>query len=120
MVRRDEILRMVRSNETRDRDRPVPCHSSLAASKGRQPSRRDAALKLVGPQGQPMEVREPPRTVREEPMNLGKERARLRGEPARWQEQRTAATGPRPEETGLGRAASGAPSSPWVAARSAH
>ena len=70
--------------------------------------------------GRPVEVREPPRAVLEEPVHLRKERARLRGEPARWQEQRTAATGPRPEETGLGRGVPAAPLPRWIVARSAH
>src|SRR5882762_10407921 len=113
---------MVRSNETRDSDPPAPRHSPLPTLKGVHPSRRDAALKPVDLQGQPMEVREPPRAVREEPVHLRKERARLRGEPVRWQEQPTglgtAATGPRPEGTGLGRGASASP--PWNATRYAH
>jgi hypothetical protein len=112
---------MVWSDESRDSDHPAPRHSPLLTLKGVY-SRRDAALKPADLRGQPMEVREPPRAVREEPVYLRKERARLHGEPTRWQEQpmglRTAAMGPRPEETGLGRAASAMP--PWIAARSAH
>jgi hypothetical protein len=115
---------MVRSNETRDSDPPAPRHGWLPTLKGERRSRRDAALKPVDLRGQLMEVRELPRAVREPPVRLRKEQARLRGEPERWREQPTglgtAATGPRPEETGLGRAASAMPLPPWIAARSAH
>src|SRR5450755_4321790 len=104
--RAGDCFRMVWSDESRDSDHPAPRHSPLLTLKGVYSSRRDAALKPADLRGQPMEVRELPRAVREEP----KEQASLRGEPTRWQEQpmgmRTAATGPRPEETGLGRAAS--------------
>jgi len=112
---------MVRSNETGESDPLAPRHGSLPTLKGGHPSRRDAALKPVDLQGQPM--REPPRAVREEPVHLRKERERLRGEPTWWQEQPTGlrtATGTRPEETGLERGPSAAPSPPWIAARSAH
>ena len=115
---------MVRSDLSRDCDPPAPRHSSLPALKGIRPSRCEATLKPADLQGPPMRVREPPTAVQEEPIHLWDERARLRGEPTRRQEQPTAlltaATGPRPEETGLGRGASAAPSPPWIAARSAH
>jgi hypothetical protein len=115
---------MVWSDESRDSDHPAPRHSPLLTLKGVYSSRRDAALKPADLRGQPMEVRELPRAVREEPMHLREEQAWLRGEPTRWREQpvglRTVATGPRPEETGLGRAASAMPLPPWIAARSAH
>ena len=115
---------MVWSDERRGSDPLALRHSPLPTLPGAHPSRRDAALKPVDPQGQPMEVRELPRAVREEPMHLREEQAWLRGEPTRWQEQpmglRTAATGTQPEETGLGRAVSAAPLPPWIVARSAH
>ena len=99
---------MVRSDETGDSNPPAPRHGSLPTLKGVHPSRRDAALKPLDPQGQAMLVREPPRAVRAERMHLRKERVRLRkewvhlrkerarlrkerarlpGEPRRWQEQ---------------------------------
>jgi hypothetical protein len=122
--RAGDCLRIVRSDEAGDRNRPAPRHGSLPNLKGVHPSRCEAALKPVDLQGWPMEVREPPVAMREEAMQLQKARARLRAEPMRWQQQptglRTPATGPRPEETGLGRAASAAPSPPWIAARCAH
>ena len=122
---------MAWSDESRDSDPLGLRHSSLPTLPGGHPSRRDAALKPVDLRGQPMEVRELPRAAREEPVYLRKERARLwkeqawlRGEPTRWRERpmglRTAATGPQPEETGLGRAVSAAPLPPWIVARSAH
>ncbi len=98
----------MRSNETRDSDPPAPRNSPLPTLKGERPSRRDAALKPVDLQGQPMELREPPRAVRQQPVDLRKERARLRGEPVRWREERT----------GLGRGTSAPP--PWNAKRYAH
>src|SRR6266851_4927128 len=130
-MRAGDYFRMVWSDESRDSDHPAPRHSPLLTLKGVYSSRRDAALKPADLRGQPMEVREPPRAVREEPVYLRKERAQLRkeqawlrGEPVRWQEQpmglRTVATGPRPEETELGRAASAMPLPPWIAERSAH
>ncbi len=130
-MRAGDYFRMVWSDESRDSDHPAPRHSPLLTLKGVYSSRRDAALKPADLRGQPMEVWEPPRAVREEPVYLRKERARLRkeqawlrGEPTRWQERpmglRTAATGPRPEETGLGREASAMPLPPWIAERSAH
>jgi hypothetical protein len=100
-------LRAVRSDETRNSDPPPAHHSSLRIAKRGHPSRRDAALKPVGLQGQPMEAREEPIQLRGEPR-------RWQGEPPRLQEQptglRTAATGPRPKETGLGRGAWAVPS----------
>jgi len=122
---------MVRSDSTGDSNPAAPRHNSLPTLKGVHPSGRDAVLKPLDPQGQPMEVREPWRAVRAEPMHLReepvrvrKERVRLRGEPARWQEQptglRTAATWPRLEVTGLARVASAAPSLPWIAAGCAY
>ena len=98
-------------------------HSSLPTLAAGHPSRRDAALKPVDLQGQPMEVRELPRAAREEPMYWPKEQARLRGAPTRWEERptglRTATGPPQPEETGLGRRVSAAPMPPWIAATSA-
>jgi hypothetical protein len=79
--------------------------------------RRDAALKPVDLQGQPMGVRELSMAAREEPMHLRKEQARLREAPTRWEEP---PMGPRPEETGLGREVSAAPLPPWIVPRSAH
>jgi len=116
---------MVRSDQSRHRDPLALRHSSLPTLPGGHPSRRDAALKPVDLQGQPMEVRALPRAAREEPMEVRKEQARLRGAPTRWEERptglRTAATGPsQPEETGLGRGVSAAPLPPWIVARSAH
>jgi hypothetical protein len=115
-------FRMVRRDESRNSDPPAPRHSSLPTLKGARPSRCEAASQPVALRGPPMEVREPPRAVREQPVDLWKERARLRGELVRYQEQpmglRTAATGPRPEETGSARSV--APSLPWIAARCAH
>ncbi len=110
---------MVRGDETGDSDPPLPRRSSLPTLKGVHPSRRDAALMPVDLQGQPMEVREPPRAVREEPIHSRKERARLRGEPRRQEQPTGWRTGPRPEQTGLRRAASPVPLPPWIAARSA-
>ena len=113
---------MVWSDERRDR--LALRYSSLPILPDGHPSRRDAALKPVDLQGQPMEVRELPRAAREEPMYLPKEQARLRGAPTRWEERptglRTAATGPHLEETRLGRGMSAAPLPPWIVARSAH
>jgi hypothetical protein len=99
---------MVWSDERRD---PLSLrHSSLPILPGGHPSPRDAAVKPVDLQGQPMEVR--------------KEQARLRGAPTRWEERptglRTAATAPHPEQTRLGRGMSAAPLPPWIVARSAH
>jgi hypothetical protein len=99
---------MVWSDERRD---PLALrHSPLSILPGGQPSRRDAAVKPVDLQEQPMEV--------------PKEQARLRGAPTRWEERptglRTAATGPHLEETRLGRGMSAAPLPPWIVARSAH
>jgi hypothetical protein len=122
---------MVRIDENRDSNSPAPRRSSLPTLMVGRPSRHDAASKPVDLQLQPMEVREPSRAGRDEPIDLRreqaqlrKERARLRGEPPRWWEQatglRTAATGSQPDETGLGREVSAAPSSLWDAARSAH
>jgi len=116
---------MVRSDESRHRDPLALRHSSLPTLPGGPPSRRDAALKPVDLQGQPMEVRALPRAAREEPMEVRKEQARLRGAPMRWQERptglRTAATGPsQPEATGLGRGVPAAPLPRWIVARSAH
>ena len=113
---------MVRSDESRHRDPLALRHSSLPTLPGGHPSRRDAALKAVDLQGQPMEVRELPRAEREEPMEVRKEQARLRGAPTRWEERptglRTAATAP--PQPGLGRGVSAAPLPPWIVARSAH
>jgi hypothetical protein len=113
---------MVWSDERRD---PLALwHSSLPTLPVGHPSRRDAALKPVDPQGQPMEVRELPRAAREESMYLRKEQTRLRGAPTRREERstglRTAATRPQPEQTGLGRVVPAAPLPPWIVARSAH
>ena len=114
---------MVRSDENRHRDPLALRHSSLPTLAGGHPSRRDAALKPVDLQGQPMEVRELPRAAREEPIHLRKEQARLRGAPTRWEERpaglRTAAAEPQPEETGLGRGMPAAPLPPWIVGRSA-
>ena len=115
---------MAWSEESRDSDPLGLRHSSLPTLPGVHPSRRDAALQPVDLQGQPMEVRELPRAAREQPTYLRKEQARLRGAPTRSEERptglRTAATGPQPEETGLGRGVSAAPLPPWIVARSAH
>ena len=115
---------MVWSDQRRDSGPLALRHSSLPTLPGGHPSRRDAALKPVDLQGQPMEVRELPRAAREAPMHVRKEQARLRGAPTRWEERptglRTAATGPHPEETGLERTVSAAPWPPWIVARSAH
>ena len=115
---------MLWSDQSRDSDPLAWRHSSLPTLPGGHPSRRDAALKPVDLQGQPMEVRELPRAAREELMYLRKEQARLRGAPTRWGERptglRTAATGPQQEQTGLGRWVSAAPLPPWIVARSAH
>ena len=112
---------MVWSDERRD---PLALRSSLPILPGGHPSRRDAALKAVDLQGQPMEVRQLPRAAREEPIHLRKEQARLRGAPTRWEERpaglQTAAAEPQPEETGLGRGMPAAPLPPWIVARSAH
>jgi len=112
--RAGDRFRMVRRDESRNSD-PAPRHSSLPTLKAARPSRCEAALQPVVLRGQPMEVREPP-------VDLRKEQARLRGELVRCQEQpmglRTAATGPRPEETGSARSV--APSLPWIAARFAY
>jgi hypothetical protein len=109
---------MAWSDESRDSDPLALRHSPLPTLPGAHPSRRDAALKPVDLQGQPMEVRE-------EPMHLWKAQARLRGAPTRREERptglRTTATGPpQPEATGLGRTVSAAPLPPWIVARSAH
>ncbi len=123
-ARAGDRFRMVRSDESRHRDPLALRHSSLPTLPGGHPSRRDAALKPVDLQGQPMEVRALPRAAREEPMEVRKEPARLRGAPTRWQERptglRTAATGPQPEATGLGRGVPAAPLPRWIVARSAH
>src|SRR5260370_19009024 len=112
---------MVWSDESRDSDPLALRRSSLPTLPGGHPSRRDAALKPVDLQGQPMEVRELPRAAREEPMHLRKEQARLRGAPTRAEGRpagwRTAATGPQPEETGLGRGGAAAPVPPLDVAR---
>ncbi len=122
--RAGDRFRMVRGDEGRDSDLPAPRHSSLPILREVHPSRRDAALKPVDLQGQPMQMREPLGAVRKEPRHLRKEPALLREAPTRQRERptglRTAATGPRPEETGLGRGASAARSPPWIAARSVH
>jgi hypothetical protein len=122
--RAGDRVRLVSSDESRHRDPLALRHSSLPTLPGGHPSRRDAAVKPVDLQGQPMEVRELPRAAREEPMDLRKEQARLRGAPPRCEERptglRTVATGPQPEETGLGRGLPAAPLPRWIVARSAH
>ncbi len=105
---------MVWSDERRD---PLALRSSLPTLPGGHPSRRDAALKAVDLQGQPMVVRKLPRAAREEPMHLRKEQARLRGAPTRWGER---PAGLRTAATGLGRVVPAAPLPPWIVARSAH
>ena len=112
---------MVWSDERRD---PLALRrSQLPTLPGVRSSRRDAALKAVDLEWQPMEVRELPRAAREEPIHLRKEQARLRGAPTRWEERpaglRTAAAEPQPEETGLGRGMPAAPLPPWIVGRSA-
>jgi hypothetical protein len=86
-----DLLRGVRSKEIGNSDSFAAHHSLLPTLPGGHPSPRDAALKPVDPQGQPMEVRE-------DPVHLLKEQVPLRGElTARCQEH----------PTGMGTAATG-------------
>jgi hypothetical protein len=102
----------MRSDETRDSDRPAPYHSRLPTLQTERPSHRDAAVKPADLQAQPtelkaqpMEMPGPPRTAREEAMQE---------EPA---ELRTSGTATETrKETGLRREPLAAPPPLWVAA----